>query len=81
MLAPYRASSSLLVCFTIELIEDCGFVPDDPAVVSRWNIGYIPWAEFDFLAIVSPHTQSTRDPDSEMVHLAGICFSEGFHVF
>ena len=59
MLASYRAISSLRVCFTIELIEDCRFVSDDPAVMSWWNIGYIPWAEFDFLAIVGSHTQST----------------------
>jgi len=76
-----RASCSLRVCFTCESIEDCRFVSDDPAVMSWWNVGYISGAEVDFLAIVCSHTQPTWDPDSEMVHLTGICLGEGFDVF
>ena len=65
----------------VKPIEDCRFVSDDPTVMSCWNVGHISGAEFDFLAIVRSHTQSTWDQDSEMVHLTGFCFGEGFDVF
>ena len=78
---PYWVSSLPLACFTCESIENCRFVSDDPAVMSWWNVGYISWAVFDFLAIVRFHPHPTWDPDSEMVHFTGICFSNGFDVF
>jgi hypothetical protein len=49
--------------------------------MSWWYVDYISGTEFDFLAIVRSHTKPTRSEDSEMVHLTGICFGDGFHVF
>ena len=58
-LVTITAGSLLRVGVTYESVEDCRLVSNDPTVMSWWNVGYISWTEFDFLAIVRSHTHPT----------------------